>query len=146
MAQVILVFLLGLGLFLVGFFQIRKSLASRSWAGANGTITAAKIEVDQAAASDEDSAAILFIAIEYRYEVNGQTHIGKRIRFDQKRYGSKKQAQTALSKYTVGGPVQVFYDPQHPDHCILEQGNTTGWVFAAVGTVMILLALASLFK
>jgi hypothetical protein len=146
MAQVILVFLLGLGIFLVGFFQVRKSRASRSWPSANGTITASKIDVDQAAASDEESTATLFIALEYQYEVHGQTHIGKRIRFDQKRYGSKKQAQTALSKYPVGGPVQVFYDPQHPDHCILEQGNTTGWVFAAVGAIMIMLAMASIFK
>jgi hypothetical protein len=145
MGQTLIVILLGIGLFLVGYFQIRKSRRSKSWPSAPGVITASKIDQDRATSSDDDSAT-LFLALEYRFEVNGQSFIGNRQRFDEKRFATTKQAKTALAKFPVGGSVQVFYDPQSPTHCVLERSNSTGWVFTVIGAAMIVLALASLAK
>jgi hypothetical protein len=144
MGQVVIVAGLGVVLFLVGFFQMKKSRASGSWPSTVGTVQKAEIYSDWD--GDPESTSALAIRVEYQFQASGREWTGTRIRFDQIRYASTRQAQKALGNYPVGGPVQVYFDPQNPSECVLEKKNSAGWVFLIVGAIFVVVAIAGAFK
>jgi hypothetical protein len=144
MGQVLMVAAIGIAIFLLGFFQLRKSRAAASWPTALGTIQKAEMQVDRD--TDPESTATLVLRLEYRFQASGREYAGARIRFDETRYPSSKAAQKALSQYPVGGQVQVFFDPQNPAECVLQKKNSAGFVFLAVGAIIIIVAVAGAFK
>ena len=144
MGQIVAVAIIGIGIFLVGFFQIKKSRAAASWPSAPGMIRKAEIGRDQAV--DHEATATLTLRVEYNFQASGGEHTGTRIRFDETLYHSIKEAQKELNKYPVGGPVTVFFDPQNPTECVLEKRNSSGMVFLVVGAIIIIVAIAGAFK
>ena len=144
MAQVLVVAVIGIGIFLVGFFQLKKSRAAASWPSAPGTIRKAELGRDQSV--DYEAAAALTLRIEYNFQASGRENKGTRIRFDETLYHSTKEAQKALSQYPVGGPVTVFFDPNNPAECVLEKRNPSGMVFLIVGAIFVIVAIAGAFK
>jgi hypothetical protein len=144
MAQVLVVAVIGIGIFLVGFFQMKKSRAAASWPSAPGMIRKAEIGRDQSV--DHEATATLKLCIEYNFQASGGEHTGTRIRFDETLYHSMKEAQKELSRYPVGGPVTVFFDPQNPAECVLEKRNPSGMVFLVVGAIISIVAIAGAFK
>jgi hypothetical protein len=144
MAQVLVVAVIGIGIFLVGFFQMKKSRAAASWPSAPGTIRKAELGRDQAV--DHEATATLTLCIEYNFQASGHEHVGTRIRFDETLYHSTKEAQKALSQYPVGGPVTVYFDPNNPAECVLMKRNPSGTMFLVVGAIMVIVAIAGAFK
>jgi hypothetical protein len=144
MAQIIIVILVGIGLFLLGFKQSQKSRAARSWPKAPGIISSAALRSDNS--SSDPEMATVSLALEYRFTVSGQEYVGHKIQFVERVYSTNRQAKAALAKYPAGCPVEVFFDPQNPANCILKQGNSFSWVLMILGAAAILLSIASMFK
>jgi len=144
MAQYILPFVLGLGLFLLGWFQYRKALASRAWPAVAGRILAAKVE-SETTRGDEDSAdsTTYYPAVQYEYQVGSATLRGSEIAFDRRGYQKTQAAEKALLAFPVGSSVQVFYDPANPGKCVLERKSVTGLPLMAIGGLIALVTLAT---
>ena len=137
--------LLGLGLFLFGFFQYWKVRRSQSWPSVPGTVTGTSIRRDES--RDEDGIDVTYVpVVEYQFAVGETWFRGNRLRFDDRGYGSRKKAQEALAGFPVGTPVAVFYNPHKPSQCVLERKQTGGWVVMAVGVLFLLATIFAAVK
>lgn len=69
--------------------------------------------------------------LEYRFEVDGKTYTGTRIRTLDAKFGSqrsnraakaaaRKRAEAQRDEYPVGREVTVYYDPGAPGTCVLD--------------------------
>jgi hypothetical protein len=138
---------IGAGLFAIGWFQYRKVRASRSWPSTPGRIAGGKVEmVMQSSGDDDGERASYYPAIQYEYQVGGQTYRGGEIAFNQRTYSSQKEAEAALRNYPEGGGVQVYYDPRQPGRAVLERKASVGTVLMVIGALIVTLAIAALSR
>ena len=144
MGQFIIAAVVGLGLFLLGWFQYRKTLTSRTWPSVPGRLLAAKVEWETTR-GDQDTAdsTTFYPAIQYEYEVGSATFRGSMIAFDRRGYQKRQTAEKALLGFPVGSSVQVFYDPARPGECVLERKSSTGLPLMVIGGVIVLVVIAS---
>jgi hypothetical protein len=147
MAQLIAPALLGVVLFLIGWFQFRKVRVSRSWPSVTGRILDGKVEMAvNPGGADEPDSTSYFPAIHYEYLVGSQLYRGDRIAFEQTTYPNAKKAQQALLLFPAGASVPVYYDPSQPSSAVLQRKATGGTVVMVLGAVLVLAALAAAFK
>jgi len=144
MAPFIIPVVLGVGLFLLGWFQYRKTLASRAWPAVAGRMLAAKVE-SETNRGDEDTAdsTTYYPAIQYEYEVGSATFRGSDIAFDRRGYQKPQAAERALLAFPVGSSVQVFYDPTRPGTCVLERKSSTGLPLMLIGGLIALVTIVT---
>ena len=147
MNQILWVGLIGLGVFLLGVFKVRKLRASQSWAVAMGTIVESSVEESFNRGSDDlpDSWSYTPL-IRYQFQAQGQTIIGDRLGFDGKSYSKKPDAQAVVARYPLGAQVNVFFDPEKPADSVLHRTSGSAWVFVVVGLAAFLLAVAAAMK
>lgn len=144
MTQFLVIGLVGVGLFLLGWFQFRKVSASRVWPAVPGRIIAARVEAETTRGSDDEADSTSYYpCIEYQYQVGPQTFRGTRIRFDRRGYARPKGAEQVLAALPIGRTVEVFYDPARPGEAVLERKNSTGMVLMIVGGGIAVLAVAA---
>ena len=144
MNQILWVGLIGLGVFLLGVFKVRKLRASQSWAIAMGTMVESSVQESFNRGSDDlpDSWSYTPL-IRYQFQAQGQTIIGDRLGFDGKSYSKKPDAQAVVARYPLGAQVNVFFDPAKPADSVLQRASGSAWVFVAVGLAAVLLAAAA---
>lgn len=144
MAPFIIGVIVGVGIFLLGWFQYRKTLASRTWPAVAGRILAANVasETNRGDADTADSTTY-YPAIQYEYEVGSATFRGSDIAFDRRGYPRAKTAEKAMLAYPVGLSVQVFYDPAKPGKCVLERKSSTGLPLMAIGGLIALVTIVT---
>ena len=65
-------------------------------------------------------------AIEYEFQVDGQTIQGERIAVISDQFGSKGWAEATSKRFPVGTKVTVSYNPTKPEQCVLEPGRWGG--------------------
>jgi Protein of unknown function (DUF3592) len=144
-----LVAILGIG----SFVQTRQlASASTRWPSVSGTITTSSvIEELIADDSDKDSASKrkvhrYHLDLRYAYRVNARDYIGTSAGFGWTAvYGARDQAEEAASRYRLGEPVTVYYDPDQPGTAVLEPNNRQGTfaplvfsaIFAIAGAIML---------
>jgi hypothetical protein len=87
-----------------------------SYATTTGTITQSLLKVERGSESDSYRPDV-----HYRYEVNGRTFEGSRIRYDSVGMG-ESHALATVSRYVWGQAVTVRYNPAAPDDAVLERG------------------------
>jgi hypothetical protein len=139
--------IVGLGLFLLGLFQVRKLRASRNWLMASGIVREVLVEFQMGSHSDDsDDSDSYTPVVKYGFGVAGKPYVGTRIRFDAKAFQSDAAARKSVAGFRPGLPVTVFYNPANPSDCVLERKNTAGWVFLILGAFILLLALAAALK
>jgi hypothetical protein len=141
MGQFLMIGVVGLAIFLIGLFLVRKSQAAGSWPSTTGTIIQTAIE--QRDSGDPESAS-LGLVVGYRFQIAGRNYSGSRIRFDETMYSTTKQAQAALSRFPVGGQLPVYYDPQNPENCTLQKSNRSGWILLTIGAVIMLASIVAI--
>lgn len=147
MAQFLVPALLGLGLFLLGWFQFRRARASRSWPAVTGRIVDAKVESETSQGDSENpDSTSFFPAIQYEYQVGAQAYRASRIAFDRKSYPKPQLASQALQAFPAGAEVLVYYDPAKPGDAVLQRTNSTGTVLMAVGGLIVVLGIAAALK
>jgi hypothetical protein len=117
---------------IMGFFTAwfalafsRMTLQARRWPSTVGTILRGEVQQFEDWDNDlEVSAAArrrFKPAIRYRYEVNGRSYIGDRIRMGVDITSSVRSlAQKTLKRYPPGRDVDVYYNPEKPGEAVLE--------------------------
>jgi hypothetical protein len=144
MSAILVAAIVGLGLFILGLFQVRKLRASRNWLVASGMVR--EVLVEHQRATGEDDSDSYTPVVKYGFGAGGRPYIGQRIRFDAKSYSSPAAARASVAGFQPGLPVTVYYNPANPSDCVLERKNSSGYVFLVLGAVIILLALAAALK
>jgi hypothetical protein len=138
---------IGAGLFALGWFQYRKVRASRNWPSTVGRILSGRVGTGvESGGEDEADTTSYYPAIQYEYQVAGQTYRGNDIAFNRKTYASQKQAEAALRVYPVGGDMLVYYDPRQPGRAVLERKASAGTALMVIGGLIVGLAAAAMIK
>jgi len=144
MSAILVAAIVGLGLFVLGLFQVRKLRASQNWLRASGMVQ--EVLVEHQRATGEDDSDSYEPVVKYGFGIGGRPYIGQRIRFDSKTYPSPAAARASVAGFQPGLPVTVYYNPANPSDCVLERKNSSGYVFLVLGALMVLLALAAALK
>lgn len=97
-------------------WQAVKQVRANSFATASGMITQSKLKVEH----DSDGSSYS-PEVRYRYEVNGQSFEGNRIRYDASSLG-KGHSQSIVDRYSPGKTVLVHYNTTAPHDAVLELG------------------------
>ncbi len=121
-----------LGIFLIagiattawGWMIIVRGRGTRRWPAVSGSIT-------RSAVRDHDSIP----DITFTYTVNGTTYRCVH-RFPSGTQPSQELTAQYLTKFPLGTPVTVHYDPSHPQHATIEPGLARGdWLIFALGLI-----------
>ena len=111
----------------------RQARASLRWPTVAGTITTS--DVIEEAIEDKSNDDKSFIRKIYRYQVDLRHayQLGKRDFVGTAPnwggtaiYGLREMAEKAASRYSVGQPVTVYYDPEQPGNAVLEPESREG--------------------
>jgi hypothetical protein len=80
--------------------------------------------------------------VRYEYEIDGQLHVGNRIRVTDGSSSNVGVAEAKAAEYPAGRVVTVHYDPDNPDAAVLEPGvDRNSVTLAVVGVVFVGVAL-----
>jgi len=132
-----------IGLFIVsgliatlwGGLLIARARKKMRWPAVTG-----RIEVSEPASVDDD----LLPHIEYSYTVQDAEY-RKTLDFPAGTTPTPEFAASYVEKYPPGAEVQVYYDPQQPEHATLERGIQGGdWLVFVFGLVTVVMGLAML--
>jgi len=121
----------GFGLLLLGilwvagfgwahFRAVGKAKAAQTWPTATGRVVSS--EVIEEESSDREGATSTWYnpAVAYSYSAGGRELTGRRLRFGNYRFASRKKAEAALAPYPVGATPMVRYNPESPEECVIE--------------------------
>ena len=143
----LIAFLLGALLLWQGWRSRQKVQASMSWPYVQGRVIAASVrQVVQRGDAETRDTTNYVPFVQYEYQVGDKTYQGNRLAFKEPSYSSHKKAFKLVAAYPAGTPVGVFHDPANPQDAVLERkahGNSIPFV---VGGILVLAAIASLFK
>lgn len=123
-----------------GWPAIVEARASRSWSSTPGKITVSRVESRR----NRDSTMYAH-HVEYTFAVEGVPHTGSRVWVnDGWSSGSSVGAKRTVSQYPVGCTTTVYYDPDAPEVCVLQNGSTWmtyavfgfGSLFCLIGTLL----------
>lgn len=134
----------GISLLVYGLKSKKKTITSRNWPAAPGTITVS--EVRQGSTSDDDGniKTHYYPHVEYTYFAGGQLNTGKQVAFGGVRgYNTPAQAENGVVKYPVNSSVLVFYNLAKPQEAVLEQTGGSGSK-TAITMAIILLVLSAI--
>lgn len=126
-----------LGIFVILTFlrARRETRASESWPGTIGKITRAWLEERRV----NKGAVRYALNVEYAYSVYGKAFTGRQITFRGPPIYTHSAANKALAaRYQMGEEVQVFYDPQNPETCVLDRKRGPLWVAPLLAVVFII--------
>lgn len=145
------------GVFGVYFLYVANE--ALAWSSVQGTVVKAEVNTDysfqKAAAGGMQRATVYYdVAVNYTYEVDGQSYFSSRSSFGQghaasQRFRERADAEAeAASRFPAGTAVTVHYDPNNPAEAVLKPGwnwgtlaplliglflGGSGWLFYAVG-------------
>lgn len=132
-----------IGLFIVsgviatiwGGLLLARARKKMHWPAVTG-----RIEVSEAASAEDD----LLPHIEYSYTVQDVDY-RKTLDFPGGSSPTPEFAASYVEKYPLGAEVQVYYDPQHPEHATLETGLQGGdWLVFIFGVATVMVGLLML--
>lgn len=119
-----------------GWRIISKSRESLAWPHTDGTITRSD------AASEADD---LLPLIEYSYAVDGRSFQTSH-QFPPSVSPSQELSKQYLQRYPVGVSIQVYYQPDNPQHATIEPGMASGdWFVFALGLLTTIFGIVFLF-
>jgi hypothetical protein len=121
--------LAGLGMLLVGIFDLRKAHRAKAWPVAEGRILESRLREK----TDSDGTSYE-VAILYEYSVNGVTHRSDVWRIRPASSSFTKASSRTVARYPVGSAVSVYFNPEDPTDAMLEPGKIS-WVLFLVGVV-----------
>jgi hypothetical protein len=124
------IFLGVFGWFLVlGIYHGFQSLHARHWATTDGKVLTSELEVKRGA----KGGRIYRASVQYQYRVNDGLFTGTRVFFgDHIATSFEDSAIQRVARYFAGANVTVFYDPLHPEQCVIEK---VPWPSIAIGMI-----------
>jgi len=111
-------FLVGIGFFSWGLWDIYEGWSSTSWMKAPGVVT-------QSYVFTSSSKSVKYPKVGYTYSWDGQTMSGTEVQLREEK-GRRYLVSETLEKYPVGKKVDVFVNPANPKRAVLEPGLVWG--------------------
>ncbi len=140
----------------LSFFILQKAIRGRrmaeaavQWPTIDGTVMSADV-VKRISKSADNDWDYFVPQIRYDYAVNGILHQGEiiRIGLGEMGYLEETKAREHIARYPVGATIHVRYDPQNPEHAVLEIGEMgvtrkilAGSIFAGIGVAAVVFAI-----
>ena len=125
----------GIAVTLWGWTIIIKARKTLKWPSVEGVI-----EESRSASNADD----LLPDIRFGYRVGEQSY-SCALEFPGSVTPSQQFTTRYLDKYPAGMKVQVYYDPEHPDHALLEPGIGSDWMIFILGLLATIFAVSALF-
>jgi hypothetical protein len=128
--------LIGLGLILIGAFDLHKASRAKTWPTAEGRILSSSLRE-----RNDGEGTSYEVAILYEYFVNGRAHRSDVWRVRPGSSSFTKAATAAVERYPVGAAVTVYFNPEDPADAMLEPGKISwslifgGLAFAGSGVM-----------
>jgi hypothetical protein len=116
--------------------NLYKKIQSKNWLVASGKIIASRIIETEFTFMEGGSTTGYSYEIKYEFEINNVLYSGNKINFLKIETTSKKTINKMLEKYKLGTNVNVYYNKNNFNDCILEPGID---VFSKIVIVFIIL-------
>jgi hypothetical protein len=131
--------LVGTGLLFFGWSQNRKGVSTRDWRITTGTIVSADLS-QQSRRNQQGYQDVTYApAVEYTYEVNGQTYRSDKISSEWTASHNLGMAERLTNKNPPGAKVDVHYNQNNPAEAVLEAKSTSrNFLMIAGGTILVL--------
>jgi hypothetical protein len=132
----------GVGLIFWGANRLQQQRASLQWPAVTGKIVHSEL-VFTRGRSSHDSADVT-----YNYTVNGTKHVSQQISLwssDLRFCGGI--TERFVTDHATGSPVEVHYDPEHPETAVLVPGayEMENWLLMGVGGFTVLTSIWGMF-
>ena len=129
---------IGMGSIVSSRVLMARVARSRSWLIANGTTTRSEVVREQTRNNTIHKAVI-----EYAYNVNGRDYHSSKLSIGgDLNTAASSRAERRCARYPIGGPLQVFYDPEDPSSCCLERRADTAPLLTWIGVGALALSAA----
>ena len=129
---------IGVGTIVSSRVLMARVARSRSWLIANGATTRSEIVRERTR-----NGTIHRAVIEYAYSVNGRDYHSSKLSIGGDiNTSASSRAERRCAKYPIGGPLQVFYDPEDPSSCCLERRADTAPLLTWIGVGALALSAA----
>ena len=117
---------MGLAALLMSFAFWRRNSRAASWPAVPGVISFSGVkETRSSTGTDSNHRTMAYQPnVEYSYEVNAHSYVGRRIKLDVTVAGSKAAAEAVVARYPVGAAVEVHYDPANPGDAAIERNTS----------------------
>ncbi len=127
-----ILFIISIGLVLVGYNQVKFGIHSPKWPTVKGEIV--KSEIGWALGSTAGSYRY-WPKIHYSYRVHDTDYIGTRLYFIQSGAG-KEWAMKKVGEYPISKTVDVFYYHSEPQISVLEPGGSFKGITETIGAII----------
>jgi hypothetical protein len=124
----VLFFCVGIAFVIYARKMIERVQQSEYWPMVTGRITRSDIRRMRSSNNSNGWEAV----VEYTYFVDRE-YEGKTLSLGGTFGKTRKKAQAHADQYTVGAPVQVYYDPATPGTACLERTTGGAWLTGVVG-------------
>jgi hypothetical protein len=115
-----------------GAREMSIASACTAWPTAEGVVVVSRVETTSGSGSPRTVSHAP--DVRYSYAVAGRTYEGTRVRISKLGSSYTGLAQGVVDAYPVGRRVEVRYDPERPDACVLEAGVGAGeWFLPLFG-------------
>lgn len=134
-------FTAGIALCAWSFLQISEAVASSSWPTVDGQITGSVVKETLRPGSNQSGLRKKSYRpqIAYRYQVDGTVYEAAKVAYGEGAFPSKSPARAVQSRYPVGKPVSVAYNPADPKTAVLEPGATAkAWLLPSAGLILLI--------
>jgi hypothetical protein len=147
-AWALLFLAVGIAITAIGVYRLRIARAAGQWPTATATIVSSDVETrhrsGDATGMRTERGFEYLPRVAYEYSVDGTPYQSDRITFDDLRFDSYVAAKVIADRYAPGSEVSVSYDPQRPEHAVLEPGlSWTAYLVPAFGVVLVLSTVAA---
>ena len=115
--------LIGLTGLLNAGWNFKQDRASLSWPETTGRIINSDVEV----AHRSDDFTKYEVRVHYAYDVYGQAHESRRLRFSSNGFEERSEANKLRRRFRSGEEVSVYYDPANPARAVLLRGTQNHW-------------------
>jgi hypothetical protein len=129
----------------IGFILLRKAMIIRrlsreasTWSTTTALILESEIKEEPARNAMGNVNNTYLLTTQYQYTVDGRQYEGKRVAFGSPAF-NYLTASNIKDQFAQGKEVPVYYDPQHPEECVLAPKTTVGMPSRIPGAFLIVI-------
>jgi hypothetical protein len=102
------------------FRAAAKSKAAETWPTAVGRVISSEVVEEESTDREGGTTTWYNPVVTYAYSAGGRELTGRRLRFGNYRFASRRKAEVALAAYPAGATPTVRYNSEKAEECVLE--------------------------
>lgn len=102
------------------FRAVGKAKAAETWPTAAGRVLSSEVVEEESTDREGATSTWYNPVVAYSYSAGGRELTGRRLRFGNYRFASRRKAEAALASYPAGANPMVRYNPEKPEECVIE--------------------------